>query len=170
MARPRRARGVAAPEAVEDAPGGVSGQPFARVLDRHLHFLLSRLDDDCDRAVRGGMPEGVRDQVEEDALDLVGRAAHVGAAVVEARLESHVSRPRFRLEPAQARLDEAGKLRLADLEREHACIDTRQLEEIVDEPAERAHLLAHGGQVALGLGQPVLDRLEHGLQGREWRP
>jgi hypothetical protein len=51
--------------------------------------------------------------------------------------------------------------------RECAGIDPRELEEIVHEDGEDAHLLAQDGHVLLGRGEVVLYRLEHRLHARE---
>ena len=48
----------------------------------------------------------------------------------------------------------AADLRVAQLERQRTGVDARELEEVVDEAAERAHLFAHRRQVALGLAMP----------------
>ena len=49
-------------------------------------------------------------------------------------------------------------------------VDARELEEVVDEQREHAHLLAQDRQVLLGVAEPVLERLEHRLHVRERRP
>ena len=52
-------------------------------------------------------------------------------------------RPRLGLEAADAGRDELGRAGASrELERERARVDPRELEEVVDEPAERPHLLA----------------------------
>ena len=109
------------------------------------------------------MPEGVREQVEQDALHLV-RGAAGDRVPVEPRLEGHALRLGLRLEPAQAGLDERRYGGVLRLDRERAGVDSGELEEVVDERSERLHLLPHRGQVAIGLGDPVLDRLEHRLE------
>ncbi len=76
----------------------------------------------------------------------------------------------LRLEAAQARVDERGKRELVQLERDCAGVDAGELEEVVDEEPERPHLLPHRREVALGLGQAVLERLEHRLHRGERRP
>jgi hypothetical protein len=57
----------------------------------------------------------------------------------------------------------------AQLERERARVDPGELEEIVDEQRERAHLLAQRGDVVGGLGEAVLERLQHREHVREGR-
>ena len=64
----------------------------------------------------------------------------------------------------------AGKRRLLELEGESAGVDSSELEQVVDERAERPHLLAQRRQVPLRIGKPVLERLEHRLHVRERRP
>ena len=92
-----------------------------------------------------------------------------GRAVDEVGPEAHAARLRLGLEPAKAGLHQPGELRVAQLERERARVDARELEQVVDEPAERPHLLLEGAEVVLRLGEAVLDRLEHRLHVRERR-
>ena len=49
--------------------------------------------------------------------------------------------------PRRHERDEAGELRLAQLERQRAAVDPRELEEVVGERRERANLVAQRGQV-----------------------
>ena len=56
------------------------------------------------------------------------------------------------------------------LERQRAGVDARELEEVVDEQRQAAHLLAERREVLGGLGEAVLERLEHRLHVRERRP
>ena len=48
---------------------------FAGVLDANADLILGRRHDDGDGAVRRGVAERVRDEVQEDALDLLGGEA-----------------------------------------------------------------------------------------------
>ena len=114
------------------------------------------------------MAEGVREQVVEDALDLLGLAPHPGA-VAHARLHPHLPRVSFRLETSDARFDEGGQLGVPQLERQRAGVDACELEEVVYEPGEAPHLLVHRGQVAVRRRNTVLDRLQHRLQRRDRR-
>jgi hypothetical protein len=54
-------------------------------------------------------------------------------------------------------------LRLAQLERQCARINTGELEQIVDETRERSNLLLEDWQGVVRLGESVLERLEHRL-------
>src|SRR5436853_348995 len=54
--------------------------------------------------------------------------------------------------------------------RQRARIDARELEEVVDEPAQGAHLVAERGEVLVRRREAVLERLEHRLHRRERRP
>ena len=90
------------------------------------------LDQHGDRAVGGRVAERVREQVEENALDLVRRAPH-RRRPVETSLETDVPPACLGLEAAHARIDEAGERRLVELERQHAGVDAGELEEVVDE-------------------------------------
>src|SRR5207237_4361949 len=95
---------------------------FAGVLDADAHLLAGRFDQDGDRAVGGRVAKGVGEQVEENALDLVGRAAHRWRAV-ETSLEMDVSPVCFRLQAANARIDEPVKRSLRQFDREHTGVD-----------------------------------------------
>ncbi len=53
--------------------------------------------------------------------------------------------------------------------RERARVDARKLEEIVDEGTEPARVLVERREILLGLGEAVLDRLEHGGDRRHRR-
>ena len=101
-----------------------------------------------DRAVGRRVAERVREQVEEHALDLLRRAADAQAvAVHHAGLEPDLPRAPAAASAAQARRDEAARAAHRELEGERAGVDARELEEVVDEPAEGAHLLAQRRQV-----------------------
>ena len=80
------------------------------------------------------MAERVRDQVEQHALDLIGRAA--ARRPSPPRLEPHAARARLRLERrAGSSSTSSRELRLPQLERQRAGVDARELEEVVDERA-----------------------------------
>ena len=115
------------------------------------------------------MPEGVREEVVQHALDLVGGAVG-GDAVADAGLERHLTRARLGLDAAQAGVDEAGQLGVAQLEGQRAAVDPRQLEEVVGQRRERFDLLPERGNVLGRLREPILDRFEHRLHVRERRP
>jgi hypothetical protein len=71
--------------------------------------------------------------------------------------------------PARQRSHDRGDRQLPQLERERAGLDLPELEEVVDEPGEDAHLLSERGEVVRRLREPVLERLEHRLHVRERR-
>ena len=71
---------------------------------------------------------------------------------------------------AEARRDDVVQRGCAQLERQCAGVDARQLEEVVDEHGQPANLVAERGEIVLGLGQPVLECLEHRLHVRERCP
>jgi hypothetical protein len=79
------------------------------------------------------VPEGVRQQVEQHALDLLGRAQRVGR--LEPALETDVARPRLGLEATQTGLDERQERRRTELGGERARVDPGQLEKVVHERA-----------------------------------
>ena len=58
------------------------------------------------------------------------------------RRERDVPQLRLGREQAQRRVDETVEPRVAELEREHARVDARELEEVVDERGEMPHLVA----------------------------
>jgi hypothetical protein len=115
------------------------------------------------------VPKRVRHQVVQHALDLLGRRQHARACSVDLRSETYVPGDRLRLEGSQARVHQRPEGQVAQLERQHPGVDSGELEEVVHEQVERPHLLAHGRQVAVGLRDPVLERLEHGLHGSKGR-
>jgi hypothetical protein len=82
---------------------------------------------------------------------------------VELGAQGYAARIRLGLEAAQRGLHEPGKGSLPELERERAGVDSRELEEVVDEETQRAHLFAQGRQVAVGWGEAVLEGLQHRL-------
>jgi hypothetical protein len=85
-------------------------------------------------------------------------------------LQPDATRLCLRLEHAQARLDERVRLCLAQLDRERSRVDLRQLEQVVDEHAQRAHLLAQRPEVAVRIPDPVLERLDRRLPRGERCP
>ena len=117
------------------------------------------------------MPERVRQQVEQHALDLVGRearacaSASTSASSVTCRARASASTPR-----RQTRRRPAPSGSRVQLERERAGVDPGELEEVVDEQRERrAPARASAGRYSSGLGEAVLERLEHRLHVRERR-
>ena len=106
------ARGVAAPEAVEHAPCRLGGDALAGVLDGHAHGVVGRGDDDGDRSVGRRVAERVRQQVEQDPLDLL-RCAARRRRRLDAALETtpcaraSASKPRRHDSTSGARLDDA---------------------------------------------------------------
>src|SRR5581483_6386179 len=164
-------RGIAAPEAVEHPFFGFGREAVARVLDADADGVLRlRPYEYGDGPVGGRVPERVRQQVVEHALDLVRGAEHGPDAVLDPRLQLDAPRERLRLEAAQARVDERGERRLAELQRQCARVDPCELEQIVDERAQGVDLAAHRRDVVARLHESVLDGLEHRLQRRERRP
>ena len=129
--------------------------------------VVAGLDEHRDRAVRRRVPQRVRQQVVQDALDLVRRAAARVDGRVDLRLERHVRARASASTPRRQDGRAPASSRLAQLERERAAVDPGELEEVVDERRERANLVAQRGQVVVGIGEPVLDRLEHRLHVRE---
>ena len=63
---------------------------------------------------------------------MLGRAADVGERVLHPALEVNLARSRFGLEAAHTGGDELRQLGLAELERQHARVDARELEQVVD--------------------------------------
>ena len=57
-----------------------------------------------------------------------------------------------------------------ELERQCAGVDPRQLEQVLDEKRQAVYLVAERREVVGGLGEPVLERLEHRLHVRERGP
>jgi hypothetical protein len=74
-----------------------------------------------------------------------------------------------RLEGAHARRHQVVHGRVAQLEHEQPGVEARELEQVVDEVGEGAHLLPQRGQVAVRVAEAVLERLDHRLHRRERR-
>ena len=138
---------------------GVRPSPVSSTVTRT--WSVRRGERDGDRPVRGCVAERVREQVEQDALDLLGRATRLGDAVVDRSLERDVAGARFGLEAADARLDERGERDLLELVDERAGVDAGELEEVVDENRQAPRLILQGREVLGRRGETVLDRLEH---------
>src|SRR5262249_21706370 len=66
--------GVTAPARSDPSPLPPRPEAFPGVLDRHLKTSRMGLDEHSDRTVGGCVSERVRDQVEQHALNLIGRA------------------------------------------------------------------------------------------------
>src|SRR5207237_5801479 len=92
------------------------------------------------------VPDRVRQQVQEDALDLLGRDPYGRIGRIEPRGEAYVASPRLRVERAQTARDELPELGVVQLQREGARVDPRELEEIVHEHRQRVVLLANRRQ------------------------
>jgi hypothetical protein len=128
-----RARLVLAPEPVEHPLRRVRGEPIAAVFDRDDHMVGIRLDDDRDLAVGRRVAHRVREQVHENALDLVRRDPHDRVGRSDPRLELDLARASLRAERVQAARDELAERGVSHLQRERAGVDPGQLEEIFDE-------------------------------------
>ena len=114
------------------------------------------------------MPKRVDEKVEKDPLDLVWREAR-GRVGRPERLEPNAARGCLGCEATEAALDHRPERRFPQFERERAGLDLRELEEIVDELGEDAHLLTQRRKVVLRLGEAVFERLEHRLHAGEGR-
>src|SRR3954451_23220531 len=87
----RRAR-VALEEGLEHAIAVVVGDPLARVGDLDLDALSGALRADGDASVGRGVADRVLDEVEEDALKLLGIAAGDEERIRHRGLERHAAR------------------------------------------------------------------------------
>ena len=143
-------------------------ETFARVFDADLDLVRQRLDAHRHGAVGRCVPEGVRHEVEENALDLL-RCEDRGHSIVDVSDERHVPEPRLGLDSAQARVDDRCEWRDVQFERQNPGVDPRQLEQVVDEEGEHADLLPQCRQVVGRVGQAVLERFEHRLHVGERR-
>ncbi len=130
----------AAPEAVEHPLLGAGCKACAAVVDGNEHLPALAADDHGDRPVRRRVSQRIGKQVEEDALDLVGGAAHRRGGRSEIGFESDAPRARLGLEPAQAGAGDGGERRLLEVERDGTGIDARQLEQVVHDRREETHL------------------------------
>ena len=83
------------------------------------------------------MAERVREEVEQDSLDLFRRAKRLGDAVVDCSLQRDVPGASLGLEAAHARLDERCERYFLQLVDERAGVDAGELEEVVDEIVRR---------------------------------
>ena len=164
-----RPRFVVAPEELEHALRGERREPLPRVLDCNDDVVGVRLDDDGDRAVVGRVPDRVREQVQQDTLDLVRGDAHARRRAFKARLEPDVPRPSLCVERTHAAGDELVEGCVVELERKVAGVDARKLEEIFHEERERSQLVADRRQVLGRRGESVLECLQHRGQRRERR-
>ena len=86
------------------------------------------------------------------------------------RCEADVASASLRVERPQAGRDELAEAGVAQLEREHARVDPRELEEILHEEREGLELLSDRGQILVRRGEPVLERLDHRAERSERRP
>ena len=131
--------------------------------------MRSRIDNDGDRTVARRVPESVREQVVQDSLHLLRCTAHGRRLCIPVRLESDPSRASVRLEASYAALDETVQAGLTQLERKHAGVDPRELEQVVDERRQHPQLVADRRQVFVrlrkavirGAGQAVVDKHFH---------
>ena len=85
---------------MRSAASGASPSPVSST--RTSTSLVAPLDEHGDRAVGRRVPQRVREQVEEHALDLVGRAPSADGLAVEVGDEVDAARRRLRLEQPQA--------------------------------------------------------------------
>ena len=161
--QPGAARGasrVAAPEAVEHPAGAPPRRAPRPCPRRDLHLRLDLLDADRDGAVGRRVAQGVREQVEA-ARARPSRARSARCTSLGDRCgEVDASPARVRLDAAQARLDDRLEQRVAELEGQRAGVDPRELEEVVHERREEAHLLPEDGdgRVAARRGRPRAPR------------
>ena len=171
-AEPCAARGagrVPTPEAFEHALACLRVDPLAGVLDRDAHLVVPGLDAHRDRAVRGRVPQCVREQVHQDPLQLLRREAGRDV-VVDLGREPDVPRPCFGFHAPQAARDDRCDGQTVKLERQCARVDASELEQVVDEQGERVHLLAEHGHELVRRAESILERFQHRLHVRERRP
>src|SRR4029079_9433196 len=107
------------------------GQAVPGVLARHADLWRAgcAVGHDRNRAVRGRVPESIRQEVEEHALDAARRTADVRKTGRKPRLEADASGCRLGLEPAQAHLDHRMERRFA-FGRDGAGVELCELEEV----------------------------------------
>ena len=58
---------------------------------------------------------------------------------------------------------------IGEFHSQHSGVDTRQLEQVVDELTQRPHPVTEWRQVAVERYQAVLERFEHGVDRRQGR-
>ena len=86
---------------------------------------------------------------------------------IHAGLDPHAPRLGARGDPAHAAVHQAIETHVAQLHGQLSPVDARELEEVIDQAGEVAHLVSHGREVLLGGCEPVLDGLKHRLERRE---
>ena len=107
-------------------------------------------DDDRDRSVGRGVAQRVREQVEQHALDLVGRDRHVGAAASIVDSSRTLRARASRIDGAEARVDDVAELRRSSSVSD-AGVDARELEEIVDQEGEPSTCSPRTGRYSSGV-------------------
>ena len=106
-------------------------------------------------------------RLSEHALEVVRGAPRRRRGRIHAGLDPDAPRLGARGDPAHAAVHQAIETHVAQLHGELSPVDARELEEVIDQAGEVAHLVAHGREVLLGGCEPVLDGLEHRLERRE---
>ena len=166
------ARLVAAVEGVEDTLAVGRRDALALVGDLDLDPAGAVARPDRDTAIGGGMANRVLDQVEEDALDLLGvglRQHLVGGKIGRERDPARLGRRPHR---GDGVVDQAAQLDLVHRPGDLPRLDPRELEEVVDQRRQRLDVGAHLAQVALA-GLPrrhsIVDRLDQQPQRGEGR-
>ena len=145
-------------------------QPVARVFDGNDHAVAVRFDDDRHRTAARRMPDGIRKQVQQDSFDLLGSDAHARVGAVQPGLEPHVASLRVGSQGEDATRDQVPKRNVAELEREDAGVDSREVEQVLDEQRQDPKLLPDLRQVFARCREAVLERFDHRLQRGQRRP
>ena len=153
---------VAAEEGVEDAVALIGGDAVAGVGDLDLDPAVHRLGADRHAAVGRRVVDRVLDQVEEHALELLG----VGARGAERRAEPGADRHRARLRGGphgvDRLLEQQADADLLHRPLELAALQPGELEQVVDQRAERAHVGSHADDVLapqLAVDHVVVERV-----------
>ena len=102
-------------------------------------------------------------------LSILSGAKRAVASAGPDGLQADAPTRRLGADPREAALHDRGDRQLSQLERQRARLDPAELEEVVDELGEDAHLVAERGEVVRGLRETVLERFEHRLHVRERR-
>ncbi len=161
---------AAAVEGLKHVGAVLGGDPRAGVRHLDLDGAVRRCRPDRDGAVRGSVANRVLEQVQEHPAELVGIPVGGGEVQGELRLESHPRGLRGGAHQLAGLADELREIDGPGAPGHLARIEAGELEEIVDQGPQGAHVSAHRVHVAArggGVNELVLERLREQPQRAE---
>ena len=159
-------------ERLEDALALVGRNAFAGVGDLDLDLSLALLGADDDASVRRRVPDRVLQQVEENALQLLRIGSRPGRAAGELGRDADDGGVGVRAHRLDRLVDDLGDRHALEAPADVARLEPGQLEEVVDQRAERVDVRGNSPEVfrpLLAVDDLITHRLGEEAEARDRR-